>query len=458
MTLPMKSRRDISDYRNVEGIAAIVKNGLCHRCGACVGICPAGTLSLNSEGFPKQTSECINCNRCVQVCSGIVVDYETMGRDMFGETYRYGPALGEFIDTVVAHATDEEIRWCGASGGVITQLLVYLLESGQIKGALVAVQHRDDPSMGEGILARSREELVAAAQSRYTTTPSLTALKDMSGEDGPFAVVGLPCQIHSVRMLQKVDKRWARKVVFTIGLVCSHNPPCIATREVAAMFSRGKTQLEKTHYRQSDQRGWPHDTVELKYTNGEVRRSPFGPAETVTLLKNLYPLGRCLMCVDATAEFADIGVADPWIRNEKGYWRYTDPGGWSSLIVRTEKARQYLQSAVDAGKLVMHPQPPAEIEAGQYRMMSTKKVKVPCRLLWRKWFGWPVPLVTASLPKSSPWLMALSLVYMTTRVIPVWKPFRLFLLRLGFSRVGIRLMAFRKEQKRRKAVEKAARL
>ena len=218
MGLPMKRRRDITYYRHVEGIEAIVKRGLCHRCGACIGICPANTLSLSRNGFPVRTGKCKNCNRCVQICSGIAVDYNAMGRDMFGETYRYGPALGEFIDTVVAHSTDDEVRWCGASGGVITQLLIYLLESGRIKGALVSVQHHEDPSMGEGIIARSREELISAAQSKYTTTPSLTALKDMSDEEGPFAVVGLPCQIHSLRTLQKIDKRWSQKVSIAIGL------------------------------------------------------------------------------------------------------------------------------------------------------------------------------------------------------------------------------------------------
>jgi coenzyme F420 hydrogenase subunit beta len=176
-------------YRDVEGILRIVRDGLCHRCGACIGICPAGTFDVGPSGYPVQVGKCVECDKCVQVCSGFEVDYPALGAAVFGNAYRYGPALGPVKAAYVGHALDEEIRWKRASGGLITQLLVHLLESGRITGALVVVPNPDDPAMAKGTIARSREELLAAAQSKYTTSPSLAALRELRGEKGRIAVV-----------------------------------------------------------------------------------------------------------------------------------------------------------------------------------------------------------------------------------------------------------------------------
>lgn len=289
----------------------MVRDNLCHRCGACIGVCPVGTFGMDRDGYPIQAAPCINCNICVQSCSGLEVDYDAIGSSLFGPEYRYGELLGTIQRACIGHAADPEIRRRGASGGVVTQLLVHLLETGRIRGALVAVEDPVQPARGLGLIARNREQLLSAAQSRYTTTPSLHALYDIRDEDGPFAMVGLPCQIHSLRKRQLVDSRWKTRVPIAIGLVCHYNLPMDSSKLAAALMTPEGAQVIHTQFRAKDVTGWPHNTLEMTFSNGTKWRSPHGPKETFNIIAMVSSLGRCLTCLDAGAEFSDLTVGDP---------------------------------------------------------------------------------------------------------------------------------------------------
>lgn len=441
----------------VQGILNIVRSGLCHRCGACVGVCPADTLALDAEGYPEQVAGCVSCGVCTTICSGVSVDYPSLGQALVGPDYRYGAPLGCVQSAHIAHATDADIRWHGASGGVVTQLLKHLLDTGQIRGALVVAQSDEDPSLGRGIIARSSDALAGTSQSRYTTTPSLAALKEIRREDGPYAVVAVPCQAHAIRRLQALDPVWAERVSLVIGLLCHFNLPCTATREAAALANATGQRLTRTQYRQSDDSGWPYDTVEFTFGRDTVWRSPFGPAETVTLLGRLYPLGRCLWCLDAAAELADLAVGDPWIRGEDGTWKYCTPEGRSSVIVRTKRGGQALESARDAGCLVLQTIDSGEIQTGQRGMIMEKKERVPARLAWRRLVRRPIPDYPMPLPAVSLRRMAGELPFFASRLIPACRPLRRLLLRLALSRAGQALVRLRNAQKKRRHTRRQGR-
>jgi len=439
---------------SVEALLSIVKDGLCHRCGGCIGICPAGTLDLDADGYPIRVGECIGCGKCVRMCSGAAVDYLALGRALFGEDYHYNPFMGQFQSTHIGHALEEKVRWSGASGGVVTQLLIHLLESGRIKGALVATQDDEDPTLGRGIIARTRADLLASPQSRYTTTPSLAALREIAEDEGPYAVVGVPCQIHAVRQAQMIDPGWAHRVTLLIGLFCSSNPPCDATRSLVSLLAPPGTRLVSSHYRQSDERGWPHDTVELTFSDGSTWRSPYGPAQTVALLRWLTPGRRCLTCLDASAEFADISAADPWIRGADGDWKYAAPGGWTSLVVRTPAGRAALEAAATAGKVHVKPIPESEIVNGQRVTVVDKQRHAAIQLLLRGLVGRRAPSYSMNLPRPGTAAVLTEVAYLSMRAIAARPALRRPLSRLAFSRFGRRLMGWRRAQKKRRHTAK----
>ncbi len=423
-------------YRDVDGILRIVSDNLCHRCGACIGVCPAGTFGLDNNGYPMQLNDCINCNICVQTCSGIAVDYEDIGKRMFGEDYAYGQMLGNVRMGFIAHAVDETIRHNSASGGVVTQLFDYLLEAGKITGAIVVVEDPENPARGKGVIARNREELLKSQQSRYTTAPHLHVLNSIHQEDGPFALVALPCQIHALRKRQCFDPRWRKKIPIMIGLLCHYTLPMSSTQEAGELLAPTGTRLIHTNYRQRDKKGWPHNTLELTFSDNSVWRSPYGPAQTFNIISRISRLGRCLQCLDATAEFADISICDPWIRNEKGTWKYEDPAGYSAVITRTETGDQLIASAVAAEKLYATEIPVAEIRAGQHQMMTEKKLRTAFRIDVRRKLNLRVPLYPMKFASHSWRIILAEMAFWVMRLVPALKPVRKLVLRVGFSRIG----------------------
>lgn len=440
----------------IDELLRVVRGGLCHRCGACVGICPVGALGLDGEGWPVRRGACNGCGLCVTICSGLGVDFGALGRAVFGPEYTYGDPLGVHRAAYVAHACDPEIRWAGTSGGVVTQLLTYLLETGRIRGALVAVDDPHDPSRGCGKLARTRSELLAGARSRYTTTPILSALGEAARDDGPLAAVALPCHAHALRRLQQVNPAWRSRLALVVGLYCHFNPGCKGVREVASLVAPGK-KLVRVAFRSKAQGGWPRASMMMFFSDGSEWASPHGPADSVTVMGRLFPLGRCLWCVDALAELADLAVGDPWIRDERGDWKYRSPEGWSSVLVRTKTAEELFQAAREDGVLRADSIEPGEILDGQSAMILEKKLEVPARLAWRRAFGLAVPFYSP-LPPRPPlryffragWTLA-------GRTLPAVPLLRRAAARVLFSPVGAALVRFRAAQKRRRAARRIRR-
>lgn len=442
-------------YRDADGIRKIVKDGLCHRCGACVGFCPVNTFDVDEWGYPQPVRDCIHCNICVRVCSGLGVDYAAIGEQFYPPgVYRFGSLMGPVVAAYVGHANEPDIRHAGASGGVVTQMLAHWLATGRIRGAVVAAEDRRAPHLGMGVVARTREACIACAQSRYTSAPTLAALQEIQNEDGPFALVGLPCQMHSLRKRQLADPRWKDRIPLTIGLLCHYSLPCEATHLAGRLLAPGGARHIHTFYRQRDERGWPDNSLELQFSDGTKWRSPVGPKSTFNIISRVAALGRCLMCMDAAAEFSDFSVGDPWIRDAQGNWKYHQPGGWSAIVVHTEAGNRALREAEAAGCLTLKAIPPEEISTGQHAMMSEKKHRVAFRLKLRRALGWPIPRYTVPLAKYNFDDVSKEVRFWFTRLIPAWTPLSRFFLRLGFSRFGLYFVRRRERLRQRKAARR----
>lgn len=442
-------------YQNVEGILAIRKNGLCHRCGGCVGICPADTLALDEDCYPTQVGECTSCSLCTDICSGATADFPAMGAWLFGPDYVRKDPLGVTGKVYVGHSTNDEVRWTGASGGVVTQLLRHLLETKKIQGALVAGPHPHDPVLGMGYIARSSDDLKPSSQSRYTTTPMLHMLKEISKDkNGRYAVVALPCHIHTLRKLQMKSKAWQQRITLIIGLYCHYRLAHEATREAAAIIAPPGSKLTSIKYRQKDQQGWPKNTVEMSFSDNSIWRSPYGPAQTVSLLAHCYPRDRCLYCVDALAEFGDLAIGDPWIRGKDGRWKYSVPGGRSGIIVRTSTGKELLDHAVHAGALMIDPIPAEEVVEGQHIMIMEKFIGTPLRMRWFQRIGRTLPEYGLEFPQANILAQIKEGKFLLMRLITIYGPVRRFFVRLGFSKPGAMFMGWRRKFNRRRAVSR----
>ncbi len=342
--------------RALRGLASIVNNDLCHRCGSCVGICPTGVLETDGHGFPaiKHLSACTDCDLCTKVCPGEEFPYTAAYQDLFEVSPDITETHGSFQQAVIAYASNQHIRDNSSSGGLITAMLVSLIKNGQIDGALVVV---DDPSCiwrGKPIIARSEEEILASMKSKYAIAPTNEVFSEILNVPGRYALVGLPCQIHGFIKAAKLDQRLNERVVLTIGLYChaavEHEAFEVIWKSLGSKVNDAKRFISRV----GKHPGTPH----LELNDGSLypvyfpHKTGYRPSsmEILNIIYRIYTPARCFTCFDAMAEFADIAVGDPWMSPPEDDINFYE--GWSFALLRTKRGQDLYREVVQSGSLV----------------------------------------------------------------------------------------------------------
>lgn len=222
--------------KSFEDLIVEVHNaGICGQCGGCVSFCSAdqiGAIQMQDDAPPTYSNKdnCLKCGICYLICPQI----KALDSDL-RKKFDYKAPIGSWRFISSAQAADASIRKAATDGGVVTALLLYLLENHLIDGALVT--KRADPFTREAFLARTKEELIAAAGSKFDTqamtehlgkyttfTPVVSGLKELVDSDRmKIAVVGVPCQIHSIRKMQQLEVLPSHVIKYVFGLFCYEN-------------------------------------------------------------------------------------------------------------------------------------------------------------------------------------------------------------------------------------------
>ena len=309
---------------------------LCAFCGTCIGICPENAI-VPGERKPVLAGSCKACGICFDNCPGKGFPIEKMNQRLFGTT-GVDREIGYYRSIYVGCSSNPAVRNNGASGGVVTALLLNLMERKAVDGAIVVGMDEAEPWKAKAKILYGREEVVKAAQSKYTLLPLNAALKEVGNSKDAFALVGLPCHIHGLRLLQFNGWKPVDQIKYFLGLFCGFNMEAAATDFLIKKAGLKKEEIASLAYRSGD---WPGGLL-IKGKNG---REVFIPKRHYNYLNLQYVPSRCLLCPDLTNEFADISVGDAW---EKGSDRR---GGWSRIIVRSDQGSDLLKTAVISGDL-----------------------------------------------------------------------------------------------------------
>lgn len=251
---------------------------------------------------------------------------------------------GPYLACRKCYALDMSIRENAASGGGVTALLCHLLKTGQIDGAWVTQSEIQDGRLGyHTFIATTEEELRGASSSIYMDMPLLKHLDAVRQFPGKIAVVLTPCMMQSLSKLMERDALLREKVVLKIGLYCSGNHSPKATELSLEQSNVSLEGAVKLYYRRGHWRG----QSAVLYKDGSVKT--FSYTKTICAYKNAYFFEKesCMSCQDHFAYAADISFGDIWLKEMK-----KNPIKHSECVIRSERAMEMYQSAVDAGVLV----------------------------------------------------------------------------------------------------------
>ncbi|MCA9296078.1 MAG: Coenzyme F420 hydrogenase/dehydrogenase, beta subunit C-terminal domain [Phycisphaerales bacterium] len=384
-------------------IERVVERGQCCGCGACAGIAPAAYTMVDhvDEGLrPKRCAggttpvDESTARELADVCPGHALTHDASG---FAEGIdpalrdEFGPVLGVWE----GGASDQAVRHQGSSGGVITALAAFGLDSGRAKGVLHIRARRDRPLQNETVLSTTADDVRSAAGSRYAPASPADGIPLIEAADGPCVFIGKPCDVAAVKNAQRVRPDLDRNLTLTIALFCAGTPSTRGTLNMLlAMGVNDPDDVAALRYRGN---GWPgRTTAQLRSDRGGLRLAgEDSAADAVRSLSYAEAWGdiltrhkqwRCKICPDHTGEFADIAVGDPWDVPPAN-----DESGRSLVVARTARGAAWIGAALAAGAVDLERVPNERLRRAQ-PSLRTARAAVWGRVLALRLLGRSAPV------------------------------------------------------------------
>lgn len=328
-----------------QNVRITVKDGLCMGCGVCEDICPRHCITIHKGKLnePKVDEDaCVDCGLCRKVCAGKGIEIEGRAKNLFGETPRYHKMLGHYINTYKGYSTEYENRFHCASGGCLSQFLIWLLEKGEIDGAVVTGYAAENPMLPRVYIARNREEVLAGKSSKYCVVTMNGIAKEIHNTPGKYVVVGLPCHIHAFRKYSDVDKKVGERIVGYFSIFCSGNKNMDSQKYLLWRYDINKKDVASFAYRDNGCLG----SMYFRDENGDTLNRPIAYLDYFSGMRSFFSIPRCYVCTEFFGELADIGFGD---LNDGS--TDDDPIGINSLITRSPKWETLLTQCVKEGHL-----------------------------------------------------------------------------------------------------------
>ena len=194
------------DHRNRQylTIEKVVESSLCTRCGICCVICPNDSISIEGSSYPSvDWSKCTNCGLCAEFCPGLSFDFRRYYNKIHDIRESVDSPEGYFKKACLGYSNSKVIKEVGSSGGVVTQILLYLLRHKIVDAVILASDNENDPVAPIPKLVRDESEIIKAGGSKYSVIPINTILTEVRNTSKRIAYVGLGCHIHGLRRLEE---------------------------------------------------------------------------------------------------------------------------------------------------------------------------------------------------------------------------------------------------------------
>lgn len=351
----------------------VIANRNCIGCGACAAAFPDSlSMTINMEGhWQANASENEDSDPSREaagqsICpmSGATEDETAIAASLYPELAA-DERIGRFKRNLVGHVVAGEFRDAGSSGGLVTWLLETLLARGLVDAVLHV--HPSPFSKPHGLLfgygiSRTPEEVRHGAKSRYYPIHMADVLRRVIEEEGRYAVVGTPCFIKAVRLLERSGHIPEGRVRYTVGLVCGHLKSRYFGEYLA--WQKGVPPMELTaidfRHKLLDRKASDYGFA-FRQAGSEVEQSyPMSSVNGRDWGEGLFKNPACEYCDDVLAECADIAIGDAWLPGH-----VEDPRGTNVVVIRSEALDEIVGAAERDGDLLMTETDPDTIARSQ---------------------------------------------------------------------------------------------
>ncbi|MDG2989331.1 Coenzyme F420 hydrogenase/dehydrogenase, beta subunit C-terminal domain [Candidatus Synechococcus calcipolaris G9] len=209
--------------------------------------------------------------------------------------------------------------------GIVSAIAIEMLEKGLVEGVVCVQNTPDDRFQPMPVIARSREEILAARVNKPTLSPNLSVLEQIE-QSGlrRLLVIGVGCQIQALRA---VEAKLGLEKLYVLGTPCVDNVTRAGLQKFLDTTSRSPDTVVHYEFMQDFR-------VHFKHEDGSEETVPFFGLKTNQLKDVFAP--SCMSCFDYVNGLADLVV---------GYMGA--PFGWQWIVVRNGRGQEMLDLVQD---------------------------------------------------------------------------------------------------------------
>lgn len=319
----------------------VLKEDVCSGCGLCVSISGGKIqMAMSENGFlrPRITKKLSSKEEesIIKTCPGIIVKHDLN----YSNPSNFDDIWGPYNKILKGYSTNSEVRFSGSSGGVLTALGGYLIETKKVDCIVHVGASKTLPYINETKVSYTFQELLNNAGSRYAPSSPLEIIKELLDLKKTLAVIAKPCDISALRRFIQLYPEINNQIKYLLSFMCAGVPSINGTKETIKKLGVELEDVNELRYRGE---GWPGY---FKVTNKFNEEFKMTYNESWGTILNKHLQFRCKICVDGTGEFADITCADAWDESNNGYPSFEEKEGQSLIIQRTAKGDELIEQAI----------------------------------------------------------------------------------------------------------------
>ncbi len=209
--------------------------------------------------------------------------------------------------------------------GIVSSIACEMLARGLVEGVVCVQNTKEDRFQPMPVIARTKEEVLAARVNKPTLSPNLSVLEQVEKSGMKrLLVIGVGCQIQALRA---VEKQLGLEKLYVLGTPCVDNVSRAGLQTFLETTSKSPDTVVHYEFMQDFR-------VHFKHEDGSVELVPFFGLNTKKLKDIFAP--SCMSCFDYTNGLADLVV---------GYMGA--PFGWQWIMVRNQIGQEMLDLVQD---------------------------------------------------------------------------------------------------------------
>lgn len=373
-------------------IDQVISSANCIGCGACAFVRPdLYSMEMTLAGHwqaKRQPASVEGTAPAICPMSGNTRNETEIAASLFPDLPS-DPQIGRYLETFAAHVAEGEFRTRGGSGGLISWLLAELLRRGDVDGVLHVKPV--DPVANDGLLfsyaiSDNEEEMSKGGKSRYYPIEMSGVLAKIRNSTRRYAVVGLPCFIKAIRLMQEQGLVAKDQTPFTVGLVCGHLKSRHFAEYLAWQKGSEPGRLATFDFRRKlmDRPASNYGFAFSEKPNGNMSPPeefvwPMASVRGYDWGEGMFKNAACEFCDDVLAECADIAIGDAWLPDY-----VDDPLGTNIVVTRNAYLNRIIQEGAARGAVVLAPADVDDVIGSQSSGLKHRREGLAHRLARRQ--------------------------------------------------------------------------